>query len=120
MLKYKAWLKEEMVMVTVSSIFPPKYISVSPECGVIQGKNGNYIRTIYPYDEVCLLPYLNINDVNGRELYLGDRVMCQGEEYAIMWNDTFMRMELVNEFKRVPLYNKMALTYVGNIYEVEE
>lgn len=119
MLKYKAWLKEEMVMVTVSSIYPSKYITVSHACVVEKGDSGNYIRTVYPYDEICLLPYLNINDVNGRELYLGDRVMCENNEYAIMWNDTFMRMELVNEFNRVPLYKKMELTYVGNIYEVE-
>lgn len=116
MLKYKAWLKEEMVMVTVSSIFLSKYIMVSHECVVEKGA----IRTVYPYDEICLLPYLNINDVNGRELYLRDRVMYQNEEYAIMWNDTFMRLELVNEFNRVSLYKKMELTYVGNIYEVEE
>lgn len=119
MLKYKAWLKEEMVIVTVSSIFPPKYISVNPECIAEQIKQGKYIKTIYSYDEVCLLPYLNINDVNGRELYLGDRVMYQDEEYAIVWNETFMRLMLVNEFRQESLHKKIKLTYVGNIYEVE-
>ena len=119
MLKYKAWLKEEMVMVTVSSIFPPDYISVSHESVVEHGDKGKFIKTIYPYNEICLIPYLNINDINGRELYLGDRVMYANEEYAIVWNDTFMRVELVNEFKRISLYKKMDLTYVGNIYEVE-
>ena len=78
------------------------------------------------FDEIELLPYIGLNDINGKEIYLGDLVMVADHAsweglYKVVWDEESFMYVLEDAYgNRERLCEFEEYLKKGNIYENPE
>lgn len=74
-----------------------------------------------PLSEGNLMQFTGIVDVNGKEIFEGDKVRCYGGEFCQgYWEHdiTFIVNDITNHYIMIDLNNSDYVEIIGNIYEV--
>lgn len=111
--KYKAWDKENRIMVEVVSInFKSKKIYY-----------GNYGNCVLYFEEAELMQFIGLQDKNNKDIYKGD-IFHLGDEnikYTVVWHDTgFMGAENGSTSFVGLEHWKDSIEVIGNIYQNPE
>ena len=113
--KYKAWSKCCQDFLNITGF----------ECvnGEITGiiHDGDYVG--YDKDDITLLQYIGINDVDDKEIYEGYVVRCWGGEHCQgywQYDETITIDSINNPFAILSLTESENIEIVGNIYENPE
>lgn len=127
-IKFRAWHKEHKYMYRVFSVIPvfEKVRCVLKECDLF---SHNKFMYLFSFDEIELMPYINVNDINNTEIYVGDIVEIYTTDdngYLISTN----KLKVINfkngcfryGCKEFSLYNccQNFFKVVGNVYENPE
>ena len=114
-IKYKAYSKELNGFLNVTGF----------ECvdGEITGifHDGDYVG--YDKDDITLLQYIGINDVDDKEIYEGYVVRCWGGEHCQgywQYDETITIDSINNPFAILSLTESENIEIIGNIYENPE
>ena len=105
-LKFRAWDKETKAMNGMAEIY----------------RNRNQEIELHPRDEnIILMQSTGLKDKNGKEVFEGDVVKCNGllgtiESFKAMWICSFVKY---NNYQKVGFFAQ-EIEVVGNIYENPE
>ncbi|MDR0468271.1 MAG: YopX family protein [Campylobacteraceae bacterium] len=122
-IKYKAYIKEHNKIVDVVDLTFLKDKDGEDWISVVVEHEEN-IFSEYDLELVKLLPYSNLDDENKRELYLGDVILFNEDEYGKIEIDEnggfYVKcadcLSPINSFKRDMVKFNYLPKYIGNIY----
>lgn len=112
--KFRAWDKELQTMLDISLM--------DFKNGILVGEHWKFGETnSMSFDEIELMESTGLKDKNGKEVFEGDVVKCNGllgtiESFKAMWICSFVKY---NNYQKVGFFAQ-EIEVVGNIYENSE
>lgn len=122
--RYRAWIKTEKRMFLSDDILNIDYENKEIVTQQVYFKNGlpdDRDIYFYDFDEIVLMQSTGLKDKNGKEIFEGDVVKCNGllgtiESFKAMWICSFVKY---NNYQKVGFFAQ-EIEVVGNIYENSE
>ena len=112
--RFRVWMKSLKWMCDVTNIsFDSKFVDICQ-----QGDTERYTEMSVEFDEITLMQSTGFFDRNGKEIFDGDVVKCNGllgtiESFKAMWICSFVKY---NNYQKVGFFAR-EIEVVGNIYE---
>ena len=114
-IKFRAYIKHlKWVVPIVEIAFDCKTVEVDLT-------DGNGDTSEYGFDEVEIMQYTGLKDLNGKDICDKDIVMdIEGYKYVITWQESGWAVEAGEEFDWLCNIDAEQLEVIGNIFESPE